>query len=141
MKKVGLIILVALLVLSSCATGRNGESEKEPPMPSYTDLGWLQSIKSTIYVTLESNATTGYEWVVEIEGESVVKRSEEYIAPEETGLLGAPGTWKAEFKAIEDGESTLTFKYLRPWDVNDVAEVKEVKVIVESGVITAVIEL
>ncbi len=141
MKKVGFIFLVALLVLSSCATGRNEEVEKEPPMPSYTDLGWLQSIKSTIYVALESNATTGYEWVVETQGESVVKRSEEYIAPEETGLLGAPGTWKAEFKAVGDGESTLIFKYLRPWDVNDLAEVKEVKVIVESGVITAVIEL
>lgn len=140
MKKVFLVLSVLLLVLSSCATG-TGESIPKAAVPAYRDLGWLQSIKSTIYVTLDGNATTGYGWVVEIEGESVELRSEEYTAPEDTGLLGAGGVWKAEFKAAADGVSTITFKYVRPWGDGEMASMKKVAVTVESGVITAISEI
>lgn len=48
---------------------------------------------------------------------------------------------EAEFKAVGDGESVITFVYSRPWDESDVAETIVVYVNVEDGVITDCEEL
>lgn len=138
MKKI-LILIAATLLLASCvSTYTIVDSD---PVPCYADWSWLKSIKNVIYVDLEANATTGYEWSAYIDGDSIVERSSEYIAPEESGMVGVPGEWEAEFKAVEDGESIITFVYSRPWDPEDVAETIVVYVNVEDGVITEVEEL
>ncbi len=138
MKKV-LILILSVLLLSSCvSTYTIVDSD---PVPCYADWSWLKSIKNVIYVNLEANATTGYEWSAYIDGDSIIERKSEYIAPEETGMVGVPGEWEAEFKAVGDGESVITFVYSRPWDESDVAETIVVYVNVEDGVITDVEEL
>ena len=76
-----------------------------------------------------------------IDGSSIIQTGEEYVAPEYNGMVGVPGEWNATFEAVSDGISTITFTYVRPWDMSDIAETRTVMVSVESGVITSVIEL
>ncbi len=139
MKKAFVLISAVLLLASCVSTDIIVDSD---PLPCYADWSWLKSIKNVIYVNLDANATTGYEWNAYIEGESIVERKSAYIAPEDTdGMVGVPGEWEAEFTALEDGESTITFVYSRPWDSSDVAETIVISVTVEDGVITDVTEL
>lgn len=70
-------------------------------------------------VTLDANATTGYEWNCAIDDESLfVKTSEEYIADDAKDMAGVGGKYKAVFEATMDGAGmvTLTFGYSRPWE-------------------------
>ncbi len=138
-KGIIVVLLLAALLLSSCIT--LVESDTYGPAPAYADWSWLKSISSTIYISLESNSSTGYEWVASIDGPSIVETGESYTAGGSNGMVGVPGEWNAEFEAVMDGVSTITFTYLRPWDPTDVAEVLRVLVTVEGGVITSVTQI
>ncbi len=138
MKKIIPLILLALTLLVSCISIVTLDGNETA---SYTDWSWLSSDSTSIYVTLEENASTGYGWMAVIDGSSIIQTGEEYVAPEYNGMVGVPGKWNATFEAVSDGISTINFIYVRPWDMSDIAETRTVMVSVESGVITSVIEL
>lgn len=139
MKKALFVVFAVMILLTSCLT--IDEVDLYDPTPAYADWTWLKSIKDTIYVSLESNPSTGYEWVVYIDGPSIVETDEEYVPGDSNGLVGVPGVWNAEFEAVLDGVSTITFTYLRPWDTSDVADELSIFVTVDGGVITSVTEI
>lgn len=140
MKKVLPVLTALLLLLASCVT-YPGVVVVDDVTPAYADWSWLKSLYSTIYVNLEANATTGYEWTVSIDGESIVLTDEYYTAPAESMMVGVPGEWSAELSAVTDGVSIVTFTYSRPWDMSDVADVVSIMVTVDEGIITSVVEL
>jgi inhibitor of cysteine peptidase len=73
----------------------------------------------TFTVTLCSNATTGFQWSesAQISDQTVVQQiGHEFVAPENTGLVGAPGTEVWTFKALKNGTSTIAMEYSRPWE-------------------------
>jgi inhibitor of cysteine peptidase len=74
-------------------------------------------------VRLESNASTGFEWVVDPESASdvVTLVSSTYDEPE-TDLVGAPGTQVFVFEATVSGAGILRLEYLRPFDDPPVPE-------------------
>jgi len=66
---------------------------------------------------LESNATTGYSWVLDeaSTGDVVELADEAYIEPD-TDALGAPGEQVFTFEAVEPGTTTLRLEYVRPFE-------------------------
>ena len=83
-------------------------------------------------IALESNPSTGYQWQIGYDSEKLEFVSQEFNASEDTELVGAPGTEMFVFKALEQGESDITFLYLRPWETDvDPEKVLYYKVIVE----------
>jgi inhibitor of cysteine peptidase len=77
-------------------------------------------------ITLDSNATTGYEWqLADTLDESTLELvGSEYTIPNDEGLVGAGGIEVWTFKAVGAGETTVPMKYVRPWE-EDVAPAKE----------------
>jgi len=74
---------------------------------------------NTFTVTLCSNATTGFQWSesAQISDQTVVQQTgHEFVSPENTGLVGAPGNEVWTFKALKKGTSTVTMEYSRPWE-------------------------
>jgi len=74
---------------------------------------------NTFTVTLCSNATTGFQWSesAQISDQTVVQQTgHEFISPESTGIVGAPGNEVWTFKALKKGTSTVTMEYSRPWE-------------------------
>lgn len=65
---------------------------------------------------LESNPTTGYEWVVDYDRDFLVLVHSSFIESEKKGLVGVPGKQRFRFKAIKKGETTIEFLYRRPWE-------------------------
>ena len=109
-----LLILVMIAVLPICSvTGCVGEVE------TYTDSGQTISIgvNQEFVIALGSNPTTGYGWQ-ESYDESMLELVEKTYDPveEEEGMVGAGGIEYFRFKALEEGETTITLVYKREWE-------------------------
>ena len=73
-----------------------------------------------LVLTLPSNPTTGFRWVVRDAATNVLQSlgPEVYSTPEDAGLVGSAGqsTWR--FKASQPGEGRLHLDYQRPWETD-----------------------
>ena len=77
------------------------------------------AVGGLLTVTLESNATTGFEWeLANITDETVLEQAgeQEYKAPAGEGVVGAGGAEVWTFKALKKGKSTISMEYRRPWE-------------------------
>lgn len=93
---------------------------------------------STAVVSFDANPSTGYSWVCEMEPEGVVEIEKEYYtpAPVPPGTVGSGGLYTFVIAPVADGETTLTFYYMRAWEGKDsAAEVVSYDVTVTDGMI------
>lgn len=81
----------------------------------------------TLTITLPSNPTTGFRWVVSDAAPGVLRSlgPEVYTTPEDAGLVGSAGqsTWR--YQAYQRGQAHLLMHYQRPWET-DVAPAKTI---------------
>jgi len=84
---------------------------------SYSGRQVEVAVGGSVIVTLESNASTGFQWVlVNIGDETALKNvANTYEAPEDTGMVGAPGKEIWTFEALKKGTSTIAMEYSQPW--------------------------
>lgn len=78
-----------------------------------------------LVVTLCSNPTTGFQWseTAEISDTAVLEQvSHEFIPPQGTAQTGAAGKEVWTFKALSEGDSTVSFEYSRPWEGGEKGE-------------------
>jgi len=115
--KLILTCVMAVILLSLCACSPATEQAS-------TDIlyAWHQeteiAVGDSLTVTLESNATTGFQWeLAEISDQTVLAEvGHEYQAPEAGAAVGAGGQEVWTFKALKKGKSTISMQYLRPWE-------------------------
>ena len=62
-----------------------------------------------------SNPTTGYSWAPVALDASLLE-AEEPLFQADSELLGAGGTESLGFRALGQGQATLTLAYHRPWE-------------------------
>jgi len=114
-----LALIVAVIVLGGLTTGcllqrrvaplterDNGTSVQPPP-------------GARIGVSLESNKTTGFSWMVADLGPTRQIGQPEYEEPS-SQLAGAPGREKFTFKANESGSGALRLEFRRAWESKDI---------------------
>ena len=122
-----LTVMSVLICLSACSAGPSLEV-------SCDEFGKNNHIKSnievstgeTFTVTLCSNPTTGFQWqeTAEIGDQSILQQTNhEYIAPQgNTPAVGASGVEKWTFKALKNGNTTVSMEYGRPWEGGEKGE-------------------
>jgi len=68
-------------------------------------------------ITLRSNATTGYQWVLARPPDEKLVRllGSEYKQPD-SKLLGAGGDMVWTFQALAKGKTQMGLDYIRPWE-------------------------
>ena len=131
-KTIPFLIITVLLLSTSCLFVGTIDDEYEgsgyyASDGTYVEVipkssEWITSDATAVYITLDANATTGYEWQASVSGDSIYLDSQSYAAPAYTGLVGVGGTWNAKFETTGiDGVSYVTLRYLRPWNQSDVA--------------------
>ena len=119
MKRAGALFIISLMAL--CFAAGCGKVEIEEGI-TYD--------KDKMYITLESNPTTGYTWNAEISDTNVLKFvSDVYKQTEEKeGLTGSGGYDVFTFEAVTEGTAVVTLTYARQWEGGEVGEVREVTV-------------
>jgi inhibitor of cysteine peptidase len=104
-----ILIGCILLALSACSSKTNVFSD--PLIPVEISAG------SRFTIELDSNATTGYSWVIMTPMNDPVIRlvKSDYINPQ-TGLTGAGGKQIWVFEAVQTGTTTISLAYKRSWE-------------------------
>jgi inhibitor of cysteine peptidase len=112
------VAAMASLVLSGCSP--TGSSAPGAVSVDESSSGKQVEIAAggALTVTLESNATTGFQWELKSVGDPSVLQSQggTYNAPEATGMVGAGGEEVWTFKALKAGNSSLSMEYSQPWE-------------------------
>ena len=86
------------------------------------------NVDGSFTVTLCSNPTTGFQWESpQISDQIVLEQVDrKFVYPEDTGDKplppGTPGQEVWTFKALKEGESTISIKYSRPWEGGEKGE-------------------
>lgn len=140
MKKAKILLASALVLTSIFSVGIQGvyADTKESAV---TVESTASAKDKTDSVELEGNPTTGYEWQYEIKDTSIANlASKNYVSSDPTGeRCGAGGTYTWSFVGLKEGETEVTFKYLRSWET-DVLESKTYVIKVDSDLKVTIIE-
>ena len=101
---------------------------------------YLTEDQCELNIRLDSNPTTGYQWIYEVSDEEILRcAAEEYTAdPVEGPVSGSGGVWSARFAAAggKAGHVSLKLTYARPWESEGVPEDHALSLFVnESGMI------
>ena len=120
--KLGLIC--AIVATSLCLVAYSVAPNLVSVDASYSGQQVKVAVGGSVIVTLESNASTGFQWVlVSIGDETVLEKvANTYEAPEDTDMVGAPGKEIWTFKALKKGTSTISMEYSRPWEGGEKGE-------------------
>ncbi|MFK0313748.1 protease inhibitor I42 family protein [Pseudomonas sp. NPDC090233] len=108
-----LLVPLSLALLTACAQHPREpvELDAESECPKRLQVG------QPLTLTLPSNPTTGYRWLVQNPASNVLRSlgPEVYSAPEDAGIVGSAGisTWRFEGRAA--GEGHLVLVYQQPW--------------------------
>ncbi len=85
--------------------------------------------KPEFKIVLPANPTTGYQWIANYDDYFLELADQDYQAISD--LLGAGGQSTFNFKALEKGETNVTFSYARPWQLNQPIEEKNYQIIIK----------
>lgn len=118
-KRKSLSIFVVLVLLGLCGCSLFTISIDE------SDFGSIQrlDVGDSLLIRLTGNATTGYEWVrvepASLEGAPIEIVKESDYQTSECQVVGAPGEFVFQYRAMRPGTVTLGFEHRRPWDPQD----------------------
>ncbi|MEO4047373.1 protease inhibitor I42 family protein [Pseudomonas sp. CAU 1711] len=112
-----LLLPCVLALLGACSTQPKPSVSLEEKQLGQCPMQLRQGQSLTI--TLPSNPTTGFRWVVADAAPGVLRSlgPEVYMTPEEAGLVGAGGQSVWRYQAYQTGSGRLLMHYRRPWEV------------------------
>lgn len=116
---------VAPVLLSAC-TQSVGADQTKTAM-TFTEKNNGQTVQAHVgdrfEVRLESNASTGYEWLVQTQDAKALESDgEPRRIPPTSNQPGAPGQQVFAFKVKRAGETKLKLIYARPWEKDKPAD-------------------
>jgi len=122
------IVVVVLLSLVACSSAAE-QAQVSVDIDDFMEQKHISkevevAVDGSLTVTLGSNQTTGFKWeLAEITDESVLEYvDDEYVPPEDTGVVGAGGKEIWTFKALKKGTTEVSMEYSRPWEGGEKAE-------------------
>ena len=118
-KALNLVRVVKYEINSTAVNSSNLENQTDSRQQG-NNISIMKDQEFNLY--LESNPTTGYEWIP-IFNASVVELISHSFKPSSL-LMGASGTDTFVFKGISLGTTLIKMQYKRSWENNSVAEKK-----------------
>ncbi|MBJ9976005.1 protease inhibitor I42 family protein [Pseudomonas sp. S75] len=108
-----LALPLSLALLAGCAQ----QSRQPVELDAESECPQRLSTGQTLTLTLASNPTTGYRWLVRDPAAHVLRSlgPEIYNSPEDNGLVGSSGTSTWRYQASTPGEGHLVLVYQQPW--------------------------
>lgn len=101
---------------------------------------WYYVSNNALFVNLEGNATTGYQWKCFLSDTTLKCEMDEYVPDKvDQNVCGAGGIQKYKFTPTSNGQCTITFKYQRSWEDSPI-QTKKLLVTIENGKIATVEE-
>jgi inhibitor of cysteine peptidase len=113
-----LAVLVALLSAGIPSTGADRQGVVFVQHRGATSLIEVD-VGQEFALVLESNPSTGYRWeLAQPLDETILTFVGSEFRPPATPLPGAPGKELRTFRAVGRGATTISLKYVRPWETD-----------------------
>ena len=104
------IFFLAGVLLMACGTKEDALREEDSGRQVELAVG------EKMFITLDSNPTTGYQWeVADVDASVLAQLGTEYDA-DSSQLIGSGGEEIFTFEAVGLGETSLQLIYHQPWD-------------------------
>ena len=112
MKKISLLGMFFLAGVFLIACGAKEDALREEDSGRQVEL----AVGEKMFITLDSNPTTGYQWEVADVDESVLTQLGIGYDADSPQLIGSGGEETFTFEAVGVGETSLQLIYHQPWD-------------------------
>lgn len=131
MKRIIAMAVVSSSLIFSCSNSTITQSQ-ESPKPILVNENIIQPVNSSeidvnlgeeFVIVLDGNPTTGYQWMTENIDEAFIKFLSSKYEPS-SNTPGSGGRYVWTFRAVAQGKSNITMKYLRPWE-KDIEPIKK----------------
>ena len=122
MKKVfvgSVVIAIVMIAGLRCAVANNTQTPLSYEAYQYTDPARPLTVSpgEKFFIVIASNRTTGFSWqIAKPINENVVKLQGSEYLPAKSDLVGAGGKEVWAFTAVAAGQTTISLKYIRPWE-------------------------
>lgn len=138
---IGMVVvaaITALVALSAAGCGDPANAGAGPLKIGEADQGKTFTVKvgQTIEIALAGNPTTGYAWAAALDEKDAALLEQvgepAYVQDATEGeVVGAGGTYTFTFKAVSEGEATITLVYARAWESVAPLNTYQVTIVVE----------
>ena len=118
------IILMTFSIMGCVAVNSNNNQVSNEGY-QYTDSASPIKVSpgEKFVIVIASNPTTGFSWkIAKPINENVIKLLNSEYIPARSGLIGAGGKEVWTFVAVAAGETSISLKYVRPWEKEKSAE-------------------
>ncbi len=128
------LVALGVALLAGCGSGEPAAQSSPatikvaPTAPSGTTVD--AKVGDTVVVSLDANATTGYEWQFTAGGTFSIESSKYVSDPNPDNLAGKGGTQVVTLKVTKAGSSDLSGQYVRPWETPSPSPAADVTVTV-----------
>jgi len=114
MKRLVTIGLASIALFTMVLSGCGAEVKAFTEPDQIANAG----VNQEFTIALGSNISTGYSWQVDYDENTLNLVDKTYQEQDNTGkqIVGASGTEYFKFKALNKGETKVTFTYKRPWE-------------------------
>jgi inhibitor of cysteine peptidase len=122
MKKVfvGFVVIAIVMIAGlRCVVANNTQAPVSYEAYQYTDPARTLTVSpgEKFFIVIASNRTTGFAWqIAKPINEKVVKLLGSEYLPAKSDLVGAGGKEVWAFTAVAAGQTTISLKYIRPWE-------------------------
>ena len=115
----GILLLTALCLLFVNAGSRAGAEDKKA------------SLNKPFYIKLKANPSTGYKWAASYDRSflKLLKETHQRDSSKPKNYVGVGGVTIFTFRPIRSGETSINFRYKRPWE-QEVAETKTFRILI-----------
>lgn len=72
-------------------------------------------VQQEFRITLPENPSTGFKWEARFDGDFLALQSRKYVNTR-SGRIGGGGQAVFSFLPLKQGETSLVFRYKRPWE-------------------------
>jgi predicted secreted protein len=115
------IPLLAALAVAGCSREPRAVSHESPYTDTATYSDPAKAIRAApgteFQISLKSNHSTGYQWVLVDSAGPVHRVGSRYVVPSALrDRDGAGGTEWWTFRAVHPGEGIISMTYVRPWE-------------------------
>ena len=123
-RKMSLRLLATLLLTALSLFLTNADSRADAADKKVT-------LNKPFHIKLKSNPSTGYKWGASYDKSflKLLKQSQQRDPSKPKKFVGVGGVTIFTFRPIRNGETSINFRYKRPWE-KEVAETKTFRIII-----------
>ncbi len=127
-----LLILVAGVIYLFLRLGKQTSDKKSETAQNSNINKIIAVLDKPFYVDLPANPSTGYQWQADFDTKLIKLNNTSFSQANNPNIVGSEVTQTFEFQPLEKTDTTITFRYVRPWEINTPpAETKLYNIIIQ----------